>query len=244
MVKKSRGASAAEYSAQPNITATKEQILVVNFYGRLAFENMTLSNVSAPALLRLALYAIPTWENSLSTAADDAGQPKYCRAITATFGKFTSFFFHHAIISSSVVYFICGTSRYAVMISPPPPPPKHSPTPASLHSICTMAANDRHVCCHSATRPRTSRLGQLKRLRQLASLTRSWCLVTALRAQHVRCVVWGGVRVGAGWLMRVVCAYCLKREQCLKINSVFELTFTCSSYDITKRPRNDFQISA
>ena len=36
---------------------------------------MTLSNVSAPALLRLALYAIPTWENSLSTAADDAGQP-------------------------------------------------------------------------------------------------------------------------------------------------------------------------
>ena len=117
MVKKSRGASAAEYSAQPNITATKEQILVVNFYGRLAFENMTLSNVSAPALLRLALYAIPTWENSLSTAADDAGQPKYCRAITATFGKFTSFFFHHAIISSSVVYFICGTSRYAASSS-------------------------------------------------------------------------------------------------------------------------------
>ena len=71
----------------------------------------------------------------------------------------------------------------------PPPPPTHSPTPASLHSICTMAANDRHVCCHSATRPRTSRLGQLKRLRQLASLTRSWCLVTALRAQHVLCGV-------------------------------------------------------
>ena len=40
-----------------------------------------LSNVSAPALLRLSAYATPTAENNLSTEADDAGQPKYWRAI-------------------------------------------------------------------------------------------------------------------------------------------------------------------
>ena len=39
------------------------------------------SNVSDSALLRFAENAMPTCENSLSTAADDAGQPRHCRAI-------------------------------------------------------------------------------------------------------------------------------------------------------------------
>ena len=43
-----------------------------------------LSNVSAPALLRLSAYATPTAENNLSTEADDAGQPKYWRVMSAT----------------------------------------------------------------------------------------------------------------------------------------------------------------
>ena len=38
-------------------------------------------NLSDSALLRFAESAMPTCENSLSTAADDAGQPRYCRAI-------------------------------------------------------------------------------------------------------------------------------------------------------------------
>ena len=39
------------------------------------------SILSDSALLRFAESAMPTCENSLSTAADDAGQPRYCRAI-------------------------------------------------------------------------------------------------------------------------------------------------------------------
>ena len=35
---------------------------------------------------RLAAYATPTFEKRRSTAADDAGHPKYCRAITSKFG--------------------------------------------------------------------------------------------------------------------------------------------------------------
>ena len=54
-----------------------------------------LSRVSADALFRLAEKAMPTCEKSRSTDADDAGQPKYCRAITATLGKGSSLSFHH-----------------------------------------------------------------------------------------------------------------------------------------------------
>ena len=51
--------------------------------------------VPACPLLRFADHAIPTWENSRSTAADDAGQPKYCRAITVTFGYSSACSRHH-----------------------------------------------------------------------------------------------------------------------------------------------------
>ena len=67
---------------------------------------MMLSNVSAPALLRLSAYTTPTEENNLSTEADDAGQPKYWRAISATFGNSTWCFFHQSSMSCSVVYLI------------------------------------------------------------------------------------------------------------------------------------------
>ena len=42
---------------------------------------MMSARVSALPLLRFAENAMPTCENSRSTAADDAGQPRYCRAI-------------------------------------------------------------------------------------------------------------------------------------------------------------------
>ena len=45
------------------------------------------ARVSALPRLRFAENAIPTRENSRSTAADVAGHPRYCRAITATFGN-------------------------------------------------------------------------------------------------------------------------------------------------------------
>ena len=45
----------------------------------ICFANMMLCSVSAPADLRFAENAIPTWEKRRSTEADDAGQPRYCR---------------------------------------------------------------------------------------------------------------------------------------------------------------------
>ena len=45
------------------------------------------SSVDAFAVLRLSEKAMPTTENSRSTVADEAGQPRYCLAIRARFGK-------------------------------------------------------------------------------------------------------------------------------------------------------------
>ena len=46
-----------------------------------------LASVDALELLRLSEKAMPTMEKRRSTDADDAGQPKYCRAIRARLGK-------------------------------------------------------------------------------------------------------------------------------------------------------------
>ena len=46
-----------------------------------------LSSVDAVELMRLSEKAMPTMEKRRSTVADDAGQPKYCRAIRARLGK-------------------------------------------------------------------------------------------------------------------------------------------------------------
>ena len=59
----------------------------LHIYGKLQRVNIMSSSVADSARLRLAENAIPTCENSRSTAADDAGHPRYCRAITATFGN-------------------------------------------------------------------------------------------------------------------------------------------------------------
>ena len=64
------------------------------------------ASVFGDARLRLSEKAMPTCEKRRSTAADDAGQPKYWRAMTATFGKVFSFSFHQLIASISVVNFI------------------------------------------------------------------------------------------------------------------------------------------
>ena len=45
------------------------------------------SSVDAFAVLRLSEKAMPTTENSRSTVADEAGQPRDCLAIRARFGK-------------------------------------------------------------------------------------------------------------------------------------------------------------
>ena len=45
------------------------------------------SSVDAIVVLRLSEKAMPTTENSRSTVADEAGQPRYCLAIRARFGK-------------------------------------------------------------------------------------------------------------------------------------------------------------
>ena len=56
-------------------------------YGMLACVNMMLSSVAASERLRLGEKAMPTLEKSRSTAAEDAGQPRYWRAITSRLGK-------------------------------------------------------------------------------------------------------------------------------------------------------------
>ena len=71
-------------------------------------------SVDASALLRFAENAIPTWEKRRSTEAEDAGHPKYCRAITATFGNADAFSRHHLIESSSVLYLICVEALEAI----------------------------------------------------------------------------------------------------------------------------------
>ena len=52
-------------------------------HGKFAAANMRHSRVPALELLRLAENAIPTLEKRRSTEADEAGQPRYCRAITS-----------------------------------------------------------------------------------------------------------------------------------------------------------------
>ena len=64
------------------------------------------SKVVASRSLRFAANAIPTCENSRSTAAEDAGQPKYCRTITAKFGNFFECASHQSMASRSVLYLI------------------------------------------------------------------------------------------------------------------------------------------
>ena len=56
-------------------------------HGRFSIANMRFCSVSEPPLLRFFENAIPTWEKRRSTEADDAGQPRYCRAITARLGN-------------------------------------------------------------------------------------------------------------------------------------------------------------
>ena len=48
-------------------------------YGMLACVNMMISSVAASERLRLGEKAMPTLEKSRSTAAEDAGQPRYWR---------------------------------------------------------------------------------------------------------------------------------------------------------------------
>ena len=74
---------------------------------------MMASRVSALPLLRFAENAMPTCENSRSTAADDAGQPRYCRAMTAKFGNAFLCSIHQSSMSCSDLYLICGSARYA-----------------------------------------------------------------------------------------------------------------------------------
>ena len=50
-------------------------------------EGNGLERVDAFALLRLSEKAMPATENSRLTVADGAGQPRYCRAMRARFGK-------------------------------------------------------------------------------------------------------------------------------------------------------------
>ena len=52
---------------------------ITHIQGKSIRENIMSSILSDSALLRFAESAMPTCENSLSTAADDAGQPRYCR---------------------------------------------------------------------------------------------------------------------------------------------------------------------
>ena len=79
-------------------------------YPTLAFANMMPSSVSASPLFRFAENAMPTFENKRSTAADDAGQPRYCRAMTATFGYFEACTVHQSIAACPVLFWICGSS--------------------------------------------------------------------------------------------------------------------------------------
>ena len=53
----------------------------------MIFVKAMLASVDALELLRLSEKAMPTMEKRRSTDADDAGQPKYCRAIRARLGK-------------------------------------------------------------------------------------------------------------------------------------------------------------
>ena len=46
-----------------------------------------LSSVDALERLRFSEKAMPTIEKRRSTVADEAGQPRYCRAIRARLGK-------------------------------------------------------------------------------------------------------------------------------------------------------------
>ena len=80
-------------------------------YGKLMRENIMSSSVAALADLLFAANAIPTWKNSRSTAAEDAGQPRYCRAITATLGNSLACSCHHSVASRSVFILICGSAR-------------------------------------------------------------------------------------------------------------------------------------
>ena len=54
-----------------------------------------LSSVDAVERMRLSEKVMPTMEKRRSTVADDAGQPKYCRAIRARLGKRFLLSAHH-----------------------------------------------------------------------------------------------------------------------------------------------------
>ena len=57
------------------------------------------AKVAAVDLFRLLENAIPTLENKRSTDADvAAGMPKYCRAMTDTFGNSDACAFHHSAL--------------------------------------------------------------------------------------------------------------------------------------------------
>ena len=86
--------------------------------GRFACANMMLSKVSAFALLRFFENAMPTVEKRRSTDADDAGHPRYCRAITSKLGKRLRLASHQSVASRSVLYLIGGSARYTCSSSP------------------------------------------------------------------------------------------------------------------------------
>ena len=64
--------------------------------------------------------AMPAWEKRRSTEADDAGQPRYCRAITSRLGNFSLRSIHHSVASLSVLNWICGSARDSVNSSVTP----------------------------------------------------------------------------------------------------------------------------
>ena len=75
---------------------------------------ITVSHVSAFPRRRFAEKHTPTFENSRSTVADVTGQPKYCRTMTARFGKDFAFSSRHLSESHSDLYSICGLRQLQV----------------------------------------------------------------------------------------------------------------------------------
>jgi len=108
------------------------------FY-KLSFAKAMLSSVDDLADLRKSEKAMPTTENSRSTVADEAGQPRYCRAMRARFGKRFLLAAHHLNPDHSQVFCICGRARYSASSSSYGVSP--SETLASSSASCSSAPN-------------------------------------------------------------------------------------------------------
>ena len=118
-----------------------------------------LSSVDAVELMRLSEKAMPTMEKRRSTVADDAGQPKYCRAIRARLGKRFLLSAHHLRPTHSPVLAICGSLRYSPISSScgesssvagaGAPPPKNSAVVDRTYTVGLLLLTRPNVgqCC-------------------------------------------------------------------------------------------------